>query len=429
MDSLEWKETVSGTYERSLDRAEVYFHTLSLGAREINREVYCVYTGASFNYQGSDVVERFRTAWLATRYQHPAIATSVLDSKKIYTVPNSSQLDSWLHETFQVVESSADEYMSRVKPFSLPTLYVFPRSQQILLYFPHVYMDGVGSLIFLDSLFRNFSKNSAVEFGDEAVRLSKSLWSATSVGQPTTDQEAQVMLEAGAMFSNLPGLDLKTAKETAVPKGTFREELVFSETESAAIFVATKELNVTITNTVMAAVMLATKQLSDQKNRKYCSGITVNARPLVGTHAKDPTTNYNYWWPMVINPTDWLETIQQLQALLHRVSTKTFEMGLFAKLAEIATPQPDQPPIVVSGPIQSLGVLETYLERTYGNFELLKVWMAVEKVTPEPCTYVYTFRDQLTLSACYCPDIQGTAAVKELLALTKEILLKELSVV
>ncbi len=97
--------------------------------------------------------------------------------------------------------------------------------------------------------------------------------------------------------------------------------------------------------------------------------------------------------------------------------------------ALISQPLPADMPESTEPQLQSMGVVETYLERKYeGVLEITDFWLAVEMLTKNLALHVWTWRERLTLSISYNEHFYKEGFVQEFLRFLRDVLLKELNV-
>lgn len=155
---MSWQETSPGHFERPLDSIELFYKTVTDGYNRTsrNREHWTVSVSARFKWhsRSGDAQSALRQAWKQMRYDHPQVACFAQDGRKIYEVPNTAALESWLADTFIVTRAkTADDILASAPPSSLSTLYHLPESSQVVLRSLYWRIDGIGALHLLNNFF------------------------------------------------------------------------------------------------------------------------------------------------------------------------------------------------------------------------------------------------------------------------------------
>jgi hypothetical protein len=97
MDMLEWKQASASNYERALDPLEIFYLAVAAGGHPLNREHWTITATANFDFDttDTDLVARVRQAWTVLRYDHPSMASTILDGKRLYNVVTTNR--NWIN--------------------------------------------------------------------------------------------------------------------------------------------------------------------------------------------------------------------------------------------------------------------------------------------------------------------------------------------
>jgi hypothetical protein len=102
--------------DRSMDGIErLYWAVVSVGM-PLEREHWSLTTGLKLQPGTENLVSVVRQGWIALRDAHPSLASHVENGKKVYKVATEDELNSWLIETFVVVDSTAKGLFPTFKP-------------------------------------------------------------------------------------------------------------------------------------------------------------------------------------------------------------------------------------------------------------------------------------------------------------------------
>lgn len=444
---MSWKETSPGRFERPLDSVEIFFKTIADAGTPLNREHWAITVCAQFCLDpcAGDVESSLRQAWKTVRYDHPQIAAFAQGNIIIYEVPDASTFNSWQRETFLVTPgTTAEELVASARPSTLPLLHYLPETSEVVIHSSHWRIDGIGALILLNNLFQALAKPRHIELGSEGRNLSPSL---TEAGSLSTDPSEEQDLTATTLLmeyaGNLPSIGLPVEPSNKIPGATRRSELKLSTATTNALLSACKVRDMTVTTAFHAALIVGTQQMASSEllAKKYTSWRTFNFRPYLpsasGKSIAHPMAVHVCGLPITLAPSTFSDNVSQLGPLYKELSSparnnklRTMLVPYNRKLtALISQPLPADMPESTEPQLQSMGVVETYLERKYeGVLEITDFWLAVEMLTKNLALHVWTWRERLTLSISYNEHFYKEGFVQEFLRFLRDVLLKELNV-
>ena len=445
--NMSWQETSPGRFERPLDTLEIFFKTIADGSAPLNKEHWAVRVCAQFRstLPADSVESALRQAWKTMRYDHPQLAAFAKGDKKVYEVPTSVALDSWLAKTFHVAPAmTADDLLATFEPSSLPTIHYLPHTSEILIRASHWCIDGIGALQLLNNFFKALGKPRQIKFGDEGRNLSPSLDEIANFPASTTDEKDEAAIRLLKKYtSNTPSIGLPTELSNQVPGATRRIELTFTPPITSAIISACKARTLSVATALHSALIVATKQLaySETLARNYTSWGTFDLRPYLRSPYSKPHTHpvsvYVIGLPISLAPSDFSENTSQLRPFYKQLSSQSantplpsFFRSYAKKVTELFShpPPPDTQAPTEPG-LESLGVVDCYVDREHGDgVEIERFWVGVEMLTRQICLYVWTWQDCMTLSVCYNERFYTADFVSGFLARVKGILFVELSV-
>ncbi|KAI4150137.1 MAG: hypothetical protein L6R39_002332 [Caloplaca ligustica] len=449
---MAWQEVSPGRHERPLDIIEQFFAGLAAAGGPIGREHWSITAAIrlelGLQLTNGGILQALRKAWLAVRHDFPQIACILEGDRKVYTVPTDEEIVFWLDKTF-IVEApgtTSQDLFANFRPSPLASLHWLPGSSEMVVHTSHWRIDGIGFLIFLDRLINAVCKPREVVFGSEAKNLSPSLEQAANIPQqitPGLEEAAETLFNE--YVTNLPTLGLlyctQSTSSTLLPGPTRRQTLTLDPEATTEIIVACKSRGISVTAAVHAAVVVATQSNAPKEllGRKYTSFCATNLRPYLDPpyDSQDhPVALYFTGLPVALPPASFSTLSQKMQAIYGRSFSRATSnlLDILAAYTRRTTslmtqaPPPEMP--VPSEPnVNSLGVVDRYLQTSYGEGELriIDLWLAVEMLTKQLEVYVWTYQGKMQLSACYNEAFYSSDFVAKFLDQTHAILQEELN--
>lgn len=316
-ESLHWRETSPGRWERDIDEAEQFYTTMAR-VYEGSGRVFFGMTGhisLSVPVEGPSsretqdrVYNALRQAWLQLRYDHPTIASwtefdvTSRKSKKVYQgFDEKRTADAWLDSTLQVVETgvSGKEWCNRDPPVpKMPTIFMIVPSMQLDGFFRcdlvlrchHDVIDGIGTLHLLDNLIKNaahaWDRPRTLTFGDESKNLSPPLRVAALI--PTSlsaDQQAQCDELAAYNASLRSGVEIASLpyhKGAELPGRHQRVDLTLPQDQTQKVLAACKKMGVSVTHAYHAGIAIIVRDLQTRSEEervvRYINYCLINER-------------------------------------------------------------------------------------------------------------------------------------------------------
>ncbi|KAI0804369.1 hypothetical protein GGR55DRAFT_658238 [Xylaria sp. FL0064] len=446
---------------RAIGENEAFIKLVGDAGLPLDREHWAINATATIVPTGTltsstDLATLFRQAWAHLRFQHPSLATEVSpndDTSFIYTIPaDEAALEAWVSRTFSVAtdaDSSAD-VVPTFRPTPYAKLVYIPRSSELLLHTTHWRTDGIGVLLLLDALLTlaaaaPLADPASLPWGTEIDRLAPAIEDAAGIPERTTEEmSARATALVGTFAHTVGAVGIPYLGDaTTLPAGTRNALLKFNPTTTDKIVTACKARGVSVTAAVHASVAGASYALADPaaKDRHYTSTIRFGLRPyLPGAYATPAFAAELYttgWMKQVKSRASWAERLQAYQDEYRKGITREFldSHREYAKqLAELIRNPPPQgggePPSEVD--ISSIGVTEKLVRRSYGSsdpgpgLEVKAVSVGVEILTRQAVAFVWTFRDQLNVSAVYNEAFHSVEQMNRFLGEVKRELLEGL---
>ena len=424
-----WKETSPGHFERPFDSMDRFFLAVARGGLALGREHFSLSIYAQFDMKASleDTESALRHAWKTMRYDHPQLACVACGEKKVYKVPDNAALDSWLNETFIVAPASVtkEELLASFRPSALATLHFLPHQSEIIIHSSHWRIDFIGGLSLLQNLFNAIAEPRQVHFGDEGRNLSPSRDKAASYCSldesrlpalvKDTDKAATDL--AMQYFSNIPSIGFPAQNLDRKPGGTRRSEVILEPGETSAIVCASKKRGLSVTTAMHAALIVALQGMipvPPSSLSKYTTLALFNIRPLLKAPFNDsalyPAVVGFVFLPLTLHTSTFADNAVQLKQFykqrLPPSSNSHIHPGIMVSYTnQMADIVGQPPPIDLPAPseplLSSIGIVDGYFKRSYGDIEVKKIWVGVEMTTPQIICHLWTWQGKMTLSAMY----------------------------
>ena len=418
---MNWKEVIPGRFVRPLDSIELYFKAFGEKNATFNREHGAVRAYARFNRDpsGERAETALKHAWKTVRYLQPQIAASLQGEMIVYEVPQAVDLDSWMAKTFLVETMlTVDEMLASPRRSSYPTLNYLPKTSEILICASPWRVDAIGATSLMNLLFKSLAEPSHISFGDEGKNLSPSRDEAAKlpqqVSQESEDAATSLLME---YTTNLPGLGLPVELVNEISGAVARTESRLSLATTKSIIAACKAQDITVTTAVHAAVVNALQETSSDPSsaERYTSWGTINYRPYLDPEYSNPTTNpvsvMLCSLPITITTSEFRENASSLKPFYAQLENPFNSAALHAMLAPYtrkcaamtSQPLPRGIPQPTEPLLNSVGILDRYLDGTYGQgaVEITDFWLGSVVLTRQPQMYVWTWRGRMSLSICY----------------------------
>ncbi|KAL4876571.1 hypothetical protein BJY04DRAFT_231483 [Aspergillus karnatakaensis] len=468
-----WHQVSPTRWECPLVGMEDYFaYTEEVSAnRFCGRQHYIVSSTfkVDLNLPG-DKVEALKRAWKHLRFQQPQIAATTEDGNKVYEVPSSTaDLDNWANATLVVSDALNAESLIETAPlFKQSTLYYFPHSSELLLRVHHQINDGIGSLqamhIFFNALASPNSPSNpdpnSLAWGTEPPRLSPpidSFLNPTPNQPPTPSQSEKAIAKLTAYTSALPSLGPISAVGEVPPGKCLFLHRALSPTLTTAIIKRCKEKKITVTTAVHAAYVAMLQSLGDHspcatalgRTKRY-TGLTVHnmRRYVEGRSQPREATVALYYSPQFISipvPEAYGTVCEVLKAHYRdslEEQVKEYNEAFTRTLAAVVRSEEYQnAPIPTDATVSSLGVLERYVDHSYGcgdggeeeeegegkaRVEILDYRLGCDIVLGMNIVHFWTWRGQLHFNYSFNDAYEEEGMVGEYLAEMERVLRVEL---
>lgn len=445
---MSWKEINPHRFVRPLDSIELYFKALGEKGATFNRENGAVRAYAKFSRDPSayNAEAALKHAWKTVRYLQPQIAASLQGETIVYEVPQAADLESWMARTFLVETMlTIDELLASPRRCSLPTLYYLPKTSEVLICASHWRIDAIGATSLMNLLFRSFAEPSHTSFGDEGKNLSPGRDEAAKllqkVSQESEDAATSLLME---YTTNIPGLGLPVELVNEISGAICRIESRFSPATTKSVIAACEARDLSVTTAVHAAMIVALQQLSSDASsaERYTSWGTFNYRPYVDPDYTDPATHpvsvMLCSLPITLPTSDFHENASSLKPFYKQLDNPFNSAALHAMLAPytrkcaamISQPLPRGIPQPTEPLVNSVGILDRYLDGEYGQgaVEIVDFWLGGVVLTRQPQFYIWTWQGRINLSICYNEQYYTEEFMRSFIESVEGVLLRELCI-
>ncbi|KAK0379653.1 hypothetical protein CLIM01_02980 [Colletotrichum limetticola] len=431
-----------GIWRRQLGSMESFYQSLA------SPEGYPVHwmIGCSVTLQNQDEsIDKegsIRRAWKIVAKDFPCAGAVVDSASREIVVGEDAITDEWLQKSFLVHDgTTVDEVFSAFKSQFHITLHYVRDSNQLLLQSPHTLIDGRGMLYLYHALFTtlaalpddnsqthhetsgapNLSKPYDDWLGVSATPSEKNFADAQSIFQRVLQQEKPI---------RLPGVDF-----TTTPQRPVHRDLEVDEKTSSTIISACKEKGVSVTSAWHAALALTTQKLQSEAGEdgsSYVQFTTIDLRrhfPSSFVPYKHSIGSLQTALPLAADLSKD-STFDALSKSLHQQYKAPFAfadndfgyltpyMAMSRQILESGGVPPSSTPS-----LSSMGVVDDYLQRQYGAWEVSNFWVSSTMMTGDFQMYLWTFRGKLTFSVCYNEAFYSMEKVDRVLGSTRDELL------
>ncbi|KAJ5784179.1 uncharacterized protein N7503_009391 [Penicillium pulvis] len=454
---MAWEEVSAGYYERPFDSLEIFYRVIADAGTPLNKQHYLI--SSALKFKSLPGVQTLQNAWKVLRQRYPQIAATVKEdgSRFCYKVPTLEELEAWETESFIVDNgSSANEKYENEPPSSKFLLFVLPEKRELLFRMPHWRIDGIG-LMDLQNIFLQILANGVPETihfdGSEAKNLHLSLDEAAGVPTTMTEATSKAADEELAYFTdNQPSINIPTLPNV-IPTTPRRLEVKFSADATKRVISACKARNFSVTTAIHAALVVATLPFAEhgfdpatrgQGGGKYTGFNAIDLRKYLSPPYNGPAAAasiYHTGLPISVN-LDLCKGFDAISASMSkdykRKLNKDEPRNLFRFMSEYVGKvlialgaQPEDPLRAAAHPeLSSIGIINDHVlakhEGPATTVEVEDWWIAIECINRLLLTNVWTWNDEMVLSANWNAAFYEDEFVSRFLNEWKEVVLESL---
>jgi hypothetical protein len=453
--SFPWVKEGARRYRQQLDSSGLlwnrwYRKDVEAGHGALAVVSYCRFRSS---LTSAELEARLQKAWRAMRYFNPGIACKLEEFYRTYEVPNESEVERWMRETFHIhALKTMDEVIQGCQHDLQPVMHFWPNRRdgmgELLLSTHHHFTDGHGALYLWDTLFKLVDKPLDVSFGDEAQYLpfarSDLLGLPRIPNVPSFLKAAHVLSET--FLPDTIGLPRHDTGRPGIKDRCLIFRQFLSVAQTSAIMVACKERRLTVSAAFRAAQMLvcqaveaeATSSKPSQSPRnKYMTIDMFDTRPWFRELAvpdRNLGTDFHASIPSLfdLEKKDFREVANDVNTWLKetRAQYKADPTGLDALAMALQPVLCGDLPAPRAPVTSSLGVLDDFVSRKYGSsIEVDDTWnFALGAYGPITAWVIYTFRDRFQVVACCNEAYFEPAIIQKAMRDTTATMLKGLKI-
>lgn len=466
---------------RLLDPIEGFFKSITDLGAPINREQWAISMALKLKFPSSahssdDQAQYLQRSWLALCHHYPVLTGSVSASSSSTGLANpdfrlivkplvTAEDDTdWLARTFSVHEtSSADQLFTSTQKTGLATCSWLPQSQTLHIREMHWRNDGVGMMLFADAFMKTLTLVLRLGLKSELKAYTADLpYGGLSssfeevFGLYNNDNETPPGLLSMAdeyikdFIAGNPSIGLPTTVSSGdddPPGNSLRETVSSTLQETSAILSSCKIQGLNVPSAIQAALVTVTAAFpQDPRSKSYTVFFPVDYRRHIPPAHRDHTG-----WLIKTACIGLPIRIQDVKAKTYGNISK--EIAAFYKAPQVnakftvhgttaegetlslvnllgpyqrrlnllfAAPPPPELPRRQTPEMSTLGNVEQYLKREYGDGDKKVVvndfWLGTQFILPALQCHVWTFRDKLTIQACFNETYYNKSFVASFLA-------------
>jgi hypothetical protein len=300
-------------------------------------------------------------------------------------------------------------------------LYYLPKSSEVVIHTAHWRLDGYGATLLLSQLLQHVVElpTSTITFGSEPARLHPSHF--VLLKAPENPPESSQKITDKSIFdyiTHLPSIQIPsvTGDTPKLVSVTHRQEITVSQQQTTDLVASAKARGATFTAVAHAAMIRATKAMNPDialdEGAKYACICPVSIRDLLPSPYDGPAYAASVAMigvPVGFTSTTFDKDMEFLQGLYRELKHPSRIEGLRAFQNKM-TESLKQPPVAdIPTPthptLNSLGLIERYLKPSYqgkdGEVKVDKFWVGTGVIDHTVWVYIWTWKDQHTISATY----------------------------
>ncbi|EFQ32283.1 hypothetical protein CGRA01v4_11144 [Colletotrichum graminicola] len=435
----------NGTWRRKLGSMESFYQSLaSPEGQPVHWMIGCSVT-IKTHVDTVDTETSLREAWKSILRELPCVGAVVDPVSREIVTREDVDVGEWLRKSFRVHEgTTADELFSAFRSQFHITLHYLRDTNQLLLQSPHTLIDGRGMLYLYHALFTALSTlpgdGSQEHKTTETPKLSKPFddW----LGVPAVPSEKS-FADAQCIFQRvlqqekpirLPGVDFTNA-----PQRPVHRDLEVDEKTTSSIIGACKERGISVTSAWHAALALTTQRIQStagEEGASYVQFTTIDLRryfPSSFVPHKHSIGSLQTALPLAAD-VGKDNTFESLSQSLHKQYKAPFAfvdndfsyLGPYMAMSRQILESGGVPPSSTPS-LSSMGVVDDYLERRYGDWEISNFWVSSTMMTGDFQMYLWTFGGKLTFSVCYNEAFYEAEQVDRIMEGTRDEMLRGLT--
>ncbi|KAL4924251.1 uncharacterized protein BDV17DRAFT_284813 [Aspergillus undulatus] len=375
-DSVKRRSKVGTVFERNIDAVET-FHlaSSSVNARNGRRNFHLTVPAKLRVDPKYDVdVEHARSAWISLRQRHPALASLIHGSKRIYQKFQPGHIQSYLPAT------------------EMPAMYLLPEPMVFALRTSHYLMDALGA-------------------------------EARSLPSASISQLARLWNVRRRWLWNYPTVGVV--------------ELEYMPASTKALVVKARKHNMSVTHVLHAGVAFAAKEYGPfMLTRNYNSVIIVDQRRCRAEQLQSPSQAQNgignetvsaqhAMWPISVPVTSFWKTAEESKTAYQDASSDPDLPALieptFAEVLSLSStrPPPDRPSYSSTLILGSCDRIDDFLESTYEGLTVGDFSISARCSGEEVVVLVWTYQEKLRIRVMFNEGSHSAKGIERYLHLVQ----------
>ncbi|KAI9933621.1 hypothetical protein MW887_008094 [Aspergillus wentii] len=441
---LQWIHTENGEYTRPIDPLEDFAQDLFLEFAQPGYRNFDVFVNLrlEFDRDPTSLISVARETWKNIRFLHPLLGARFDGKGFIYRSPrDEGELQQWADETFVIMEGNSlhnprpgcAENVTVLEHCEYPIMAYLPGEKRIVIRLPHVYTDGLGTVILANDFLKELSRLAATttpprrSFGTDIQNLAQGVSLAAEADSTPETYEKEQAACPDPIEEEAICLPTKENSSNTPPGASRLQKIRFTHNDTVNILKHVRSRGLKLTPFIHSALLHAARRASPSKPQtdNHTAFLLFNCRSHCrGSPAIATYDSFAYrtgmWFAQVPLKRDVHDTAlgfkDEYANLLDNKVTMMSRMPPWGK--KTATPLMDK--MENSIMLSSFGSLDSRLEREYGTIKLREFSTVLHVVNPVVFFVLQTFADQLELRVTYNEAYHEDSQVAELLQLARE---------
>jgi hypothetical protein len=441
-ESLQWRPVGPTTFQRDFDAIEGFHyvngtHDVPRGRRRQDITVSAVAVMKS----GEQIsAEQVRAAWIALRQKHPAMASILQGTKRVYHKADKHELECWLRETLIAVPHDTvltPELLDSLEASPRPTLYFIPKSSTYAIRVPHHATDTIGALYLMNDFLKALGEARLEEplprLNEKASDLACCLRNATETPSPSVKQLLRLLKMRQKWYKSYPSVGILPDQTKPTTGLSSWKDLQFSESQMNDLLKGSKKQGLTLTHAFHAALVVAAKEHGTfQEPSNYSSVIVINVRNRCADPSmleKHVASTQHAIWPVTVPVSDFQSTAQ----LLKQRYTSAAKSADLLPLAETVFLEGmrtvNNSERFHSAPfISSFGKVESFLSSSHGSLNVEDVSFVVESSREDILVGVWSYKGKLIIRVMFNKGFHSDESIERYLHLTEKAFVNGLDI-
>ncbi|CAI7606753.1 unnamed protein product [Penicillium glandicola] len=356
-----------------------------------------------------------REAWIALRRKHPAMASVLHGSKRVYHKMDEHERQAWLDETFVTVPGDhmlTPELLNQFKATSRPTMYFLENTQVFALRTPHFTMDGLGAFYLLGDFLTELGgiqpKEESICFNEQPSNLASCLEEATQSTFPSMRQLLRLWRIRRNWLRSYPSIGIKPDKMGSSSVSSWKD-LQFSISETKSLTIKAKQNGLSLTHVTHAALIIGAKKHGhnpELSNYTNVIVISLRGRADASSHVKNIASAHHAIWPFTLPvTTNFPSVAEQMKQIYVGAVGDSDLLSLSGPIfVEGMRTMPTSSHLFHSSPfVSSVGKLDSLIAQRYGCLYVEDVSVVAETSQEDIVVVVWLYKGKLTIR-CFVLD-------------------------